>query len=173
MPSAGPAFFPKSPCHLEMRKIRSAGQGTASRGCTHEQETRSFRDRPSALLTVSCACQLPGVPRVMGFGSIPTAIPHNTGGRIEFAHLVPCVDSRFCFRLLTSSPQLPACPADRRRYDSSALAICRSASSGPRSSLLDAGTQSRQINSEPSTAGPLFLGLCLGASVAGYFRPTP
>src|SRR6266480_6430845 len=45
----GAAFFPKSPCHLEMRKIRSAGQGTASGGCTHEQETRSFRDRPSAL----------------------------------------------------------------------------------------------------------------------------
>jgi len=72
----GAAFFPKSPCHLEMQKIRSAGQGTASRGCTHEQETRSFRDRPSALLTVSYACQLPGVPRVMGFGSIPTVIPH-------------------------------------------------------------------------------------------------
>ena len=36
-------------------------------------------------VTVSYACQLPGVPRGMGFGSIPTVIPHNTGGRIEFA----------------------------------------------------------------------------------------
>src|SRR2546429_6019847 len=108
---------------------------------------RSKKRDPFAIVlllcvTVSYACQLPGVPRGRGFGPIPTAIPHNTGGRIEFAHLVPCVDSRFCFRLLTSSPQLPACPADRRRYDSSALAICRSASSA-RSSLLDAGTQSR------------------------------
>ena len=36
-------------------------------------------------VTVSYACQLPGVPRGMGFGSIPTVIPHNTRGWIEFA----------------------------------------------------------------------------------------
>ena len=36
-------------------------------------------------ITVSYASQLPGVPRGMGFGSIPTLIPHNTRGGIEFA----------------------------------------------------------------------------------------
>src|SRR5260370_29302874 len=36
-------------------------------------------------VTVSYACQLPGVPRSMGFGSIPTVIPRNTRGWIEFA----------------------------------------------------------------------------------------
>jgi hypothetical protein len=36
-------------------------------------------------VTVSYACQLRGVPRGMGFGSIPTVIPHNTRGGIEFA----------------------------------------------------------------------------------------
>jgi hypothetical protein len=36
-------------------------------------------------VTVSYACQLPGVPRSMGFGSIPTVIPHNTRGWIELA----------------------------------------------------------------------------------------
>jgi len=36
-------------------------------------------------VTMSYACQLPGVPRGMGFGSIPTVIPHNTVGWIEFA----------------------------------------------------------------------------------------
>src|SRR2546421_1033785 len=36
-------------------------------------------------VTVSYACQLPGVPRGMGLGSIPTVIPHNTVAWIEFA----------------------------------------------------------------------------------------
>jgi hypothetical protein len=36
-------------------------------------------------VTVSYACQLPGVPRGMGFASIPTVIPHDPGGWIEFA----------------------------------------------------------------------------------------
>ena len=51
---------------------------------------RSKKRDPFAIVlllcvTVSYACQLPGVPRGRGFGSIPTVIPHNTGGRIEFA----------------------------------------------------------------------------------------
>src|SRR5713101_2014167 len=36
-------------------------------------------------VTVSYACQLPGVPRSMGFDSIPTMIPHSRSGWIEFA----------------------------------------------------------------------------------------
>ncbi len=36
-------------------------------------------------VTVSYACQLPGVPRDMGFGSVPTVIPQDTIGWIEFA----------------------------------------------------------------------------------------
>ncbi len=36
-------------------------------------------------VTVSYACQLPGVPRCMGFDSIPTMIPHSRSGWIEFA----------------------------------------------------------------------------------------
>jgi len=36
-------------------------------------------------ITVSYACQLPGVPHGMGFNAIPTVIPHSTGGWIEFA----------------------------------------------------------------------------------------
>jgi hypothetical protein len=35
-------------------------------------------------VTVSYVCQLPGVPRNMGFGSIPTVMPHNIAGWIEF-----------------------------------------------------------------------------------------
>ncbi len=51
---------------------------------------RSKRRDPLAFvllicLTVSYACQIPGVPREMGFGSIPTVIPPNTTGWIEFA----------------------------------------------------------------------------------------
>jgi len=104
--SAGPAFFPKSPCHLAMWKIRSAGQRTAQpRLYSRARSEILSRSSFCFCVTVSYACQLPGVPRGMGFGSIPTVIPHNTGGRIEFAAiLVPCVDSRFCFRLLASSP---------------------------------------------------------------------
>ncbi len=52
-------------------------------------ELRSKRRDPLAIvllicLTVSYACQIPGVPRDMGFGSIPTVIPHDTTGWIEF-----------------------------------------------------------------------------------------
>jgi|SRR5436309_16122439 len=36
-------------------------------------------------VTVSYACQLPGVPRGVGFDSIPTVIPHDTVGRIGLA----------------------------------------------------------------------------------------
>jgi hypothetical protein len=36
-------------------------------------------------VTVSYACQLPGIPHEMGFGSIPTVIPDSTDGWIEFA----------------------------------------------------------------------------------------
>jgi hypothetical protein len=36
-------------------------------------------------VTASYVCQLPGVPRDIGFGSIPTVMPHNTSGWIEFA----------------------------------------------------------------------------------------
>ena len=53
-------------------------------------ELRSKRREPFAMVlllfvTVSYACQFPGVPRDQGFGSIPVAIPHSTTGRIEFA----------------------------------------------------------------------------------------
>jgi hypothetical protein len=53
-------------------------------------ELKSKRRDPIAIVvlicvTVSYACQLPGVPRGMGFGSIPTVIPHNTGSWMEFA----------------------------------------------------------------------------------------
>jgi hypothetical protein len=52
-------------------------------------ELKSKRRDPFAIVllicvTVSYASQLPGVPREIGFGSIPTVIPHNTGGWIEF-----------------------------------------------------------------------------------------
>jgi hypothetical protein len=36
-------------------------------------------------VTLSYACQFPGVRGNMGFGSIPTVIPYDTGGWIEFA----------------------------------------------------------------------------------------
>jgi hypothetical protein len=36
-------------------------------------------------VTASYVCQRPGVPRHTGFDSIPTAIPHNPTGWIEFA----------------------------------------------------------------------------------------
>jgi hypothetical protein len=53
-------------------------------------ELRSKRRDPFAIVlllcvTLSYACQFPGVPRDMGFGSIPTMIPYDTGGWIEFA----------------------------------------------------------------------------------------
>jgi hypothetical protein len=53
-------------------------------------ELKSKRRDPIAIVllicvTLSYACQLPGVPRGMGFGSIPTVIPHNTGSWMEFA----------------------------------------------------------------------------------------
>ncbi len=53
---------------------------------------RSKKRDPFAIVlllcvTVSYACQLPGVPRGMGFGSIPMMIPHSTSGWIEFASI--------------------------------------------------------------------------------------
>jgi hypothetical protein len=56
-------------------------------------ELKSKRRDPFAIglllcVTVSYACQFPGVPRGMGFGSIPTVIPHNTGGWIQFAAIL-------------------------------------------------------------------------------------
>ena len=36
-------------------------------------------------VTVSYACQLPGIPRDVGFGSIPTVIPQSGDAWIEFA----------------------------------------------------------------------------------------
>ena len=38
-------------------------------------------------VTVSYACQLPGIPHDVGFGSIPTVIPDNAEGWIEFASI--------------------------------------------------------------------------------------
>jgi hypothetical protein len=85
LPLAGPAFF---------RRALSFGNA--------EDSFRRTRNSPAALVltskkrdpfaivlllrvTLSYACQLPGVPRGMGFGSIPKVIAHNTGGRMEFA----------------------------------------------------------------------------------------
>ena len=53
-------------------------------------ELASKRRDPFAIVlllfvTLSYASQLPGVPREMGFGSIPTVIPYNSRGWIEFA----------------------------------------------------------------------------------------
>jgi hypothetical protein len=53
-------------------------------------ELKSKRRDPLAIVllvcvTLSYACQLPGVPREIGFGFIPTVIPHNAGGWIVFA----------------------------------------------------------------------------------------
>jgi len=50
----------------------------------------SKRRNPFAIVlllcvTLSYASQLPGVPRDIGFASIPTVIPHNLIGWIEFA----------------------------------------------------------------------------------------
>jgi len=50
----------------------------------------SKRRDPFAILlllcvTVSYACQLPGIPHGMGCGSIATVVAHPTGGWIEFA----------------------------------------------------------------------------------------
>jgi hypothetical protein len=49
-------------------------------------ELRSKRRDPFAIVlllcvTLSYACQFPGLPGDMGFGSIPTVIPYDTGGR--------------------------------------------------------------------------------------------
>jgi hypothetical protein len=54
------------------------------------KKSMSERRDPFAIVllicvTVSYACQLPGIPHEMGFGSIPTVIPHSTEGWIEFA----------------------------------------------------------------------------------------
>ncbi len=53
-------------------------------------ELMSKRRNPFAIVlllcvTLSYASQLPGVPRDIGFASIPTVIPHNLIGWIEFA----------------------------------------------------------------------------------------
>ncbi len=53
-------------------------------------ELMSKRRNPSAIVlllcvTLSYASKLPGVPGDMGFASIPTVIPHNSIGWIEFA----------------------------------------------------------------------------------------
>ena len=53
-------------------------------------ELRSRRRDPFAIVfllcvTLSYACQFPGVPGNLGFGPIPTVIPYDTGGWIEFA----------------------------------------------------------------------------------------
>jgi hypothetical protein len=52
-------------------------------------ELRRKRRDPFAIVlllcvTLSYACQFPGVPRDMGFSSIPTMVPYTTGGWIEF-----------------------------------------------------------------------------------------
>jgi len=82
----GLAFFPKSPRHLPLLKIRCAGGGTNRLS----KKLMSERRDPFAIVlllcvTVSYACQLPGVPRDMVFGSVPTVIPQDTIGWIEFA----------------------------------------------------------------------------------------
>jgi hypothetical protein len=56
----------------------------------HAKKPISERRDPFAMVllvcvTVSYACQLPGVPHDVGFGSIPTVIPDSTDGWIEFA----------------------------------------------------------------------------------------
>jgi hypothetical protein len=53
-------------------------------------ELRSQRRDPFAIVllfcvTLSYACQFPGVQVDLGFGSLPTVIPYDTSGWIEFA----------------------------------------------------------------------------------------
>jgi hypothetical protein len=53
-------------------------------------ELRTKRRDPFAIVlllcvTLSYACQFPGVPGDLGLGSIPTVIPYDTSGGIQFA----------------------------------------------------------------------------------------
>src|SRR5947207_9555530 len=53
----------------------------------------------SLCVTVSYACQLPGIPHGLGCGSIPAVVAHPTGGWIEFAAmwflvLIPGLDRK-------------------------------------------------------------------------------
>ena len=56
----------------------------------HSSEEEETRRDPLAIvlllcITVSYAVQLPGIPRNSGFGSIPTVVPEDTYGWVQFA----------------------------------------------------------------------------------------
>jgi hypothetical protein len=56
----------------------------------HSSDEEESRRDPLAIvllfcITVTYAVQLPGVPRNLGFGSIPTVVPHDAYGWVQFA----------------------------------------------------------------------------------------